>query len=222
MLALALALLAACSDSDPQNGNGSNTNAAPADVVAEIPASLAPFGDGYPNPGDPCRILGESDTTRNWLDDSATLVGCPTEASAAALQGEKLDTIDGVIVLSIPSAQSAGRPVEEMPDELVPGTNFHATTQIPCSIDGGKTSAICDAGVVRAQTDDSLSTVEITKPDGSKRIISFQDTNAVGGDGSEADGAAGYSFKATRQEDETLIEYGPERYTIPDALVIGG
>jgi hypothetical protein len=74
-----------------------------APAVVTIPASLAPFGDGYPLTGDPCRLLGESELTSNFLDDSAELVGCPTKATAAALGGRVVATIDGVTLVSIPS-----------------------------------------------------------------------------------------------------------------------
>lgn len=88
---VASTLLAACQQGD-------DTAAAPG-----WPASLMVFGDGFPNPGDPCRRIGESQATVNFLDHTATLAGCHSAADAARLGGRIVGTVDGVTLVSIPT-----------------------------------------------------------------------------------------------------------------------
>ncbi|NVK43513.1 MAG: hypothetical protein HWE39_19890 [Oceanospirillaceae bacterium] len=73
------------------------------------PVTLKVIGDGYPVAGDTCRRLGESDATVNYLDDSATLVGCPGVATSSAAKAllastgaEAVGDVDGVTMISIP------------------------------------------------------------------------------------------------------------------------
>lgn len=107
-------------------------------------------------------------------------------------------------------------------DALVAGTDYNATGKFPCGTEGSITTE-CDMGVKRAWGEDGTILVDVTKPDGMKRAIFFdKDGKAFSADSAEADGSAGWDFKASRDEDWTVIEFGPERYRVPDMLVLGG
>jgi hypothetical protein len=105
--------------------DGDTVSGAGTAAAGAFPDSLAATGDGYPSTGDPCRRLGESDATRNWLDDSADLVGCPTAEAAAALNGNILATVEGITVVSIPrqamAAAGEGTGTAGSDDAMVPG-----------------------------------------------------------------------------------------------------
>jgi hypothetical protein len=120
-------------------------------------------------------------------------------------------------------APGHGGTASQLPgDALVPGTNYNATAQVPCSFANGATTSRCEAGVRRKAGADGTTFVEIRKPDGRTRVIFFRGTAAYGADSAQADGSAGWVFHTTRRGDESVIGFGPESYVIPDAFVVGG
>jgi hypothetical protein len=110
--------------------------------------------------------------------------------------------IDGPPSVPVPSAPGT--------DAKVPGTRFHATGQVPCTI-GSAPPAQCDFGVVR--TGAGRAEVTVTPPGGPPRVLTFSGATVT----------TGGSVKTDRQGDEWRIEVdGVERYRIPDAVVNGG
>jgi hypothetical protein len=101
-------------------------------------------------------------------------------------------------------------------DALVPGTNYNATGNIPCSIGGGQPTTSCRFGVVRKGN--GTGTVTVTKPDGRTRTIFFENGAATGYDQSQADPS---KFSASKQSDLNIIRIGQEGYEIPDAVIFG-
>lgn len=91
---LALSLtIGACGATEENSDSGGDLEAS---QQALIPERLAPFGEGYPSTGDPCSRLGESESTINYRSDSAILVGCPDCGLASAVQGSKVDVVEGI------------------------------------------------------------------------------------------------------------------------------
>ena len=222
LLAFSMAVTA-CSDSEAVDDTAVTAN----ETAQVIPDRLAPFGDGYPASGDPCRRLGESDATRNYLDDRAILIGCPDEASARAIGGRIVGNLEGVRLISIPMGDADIGMVENGPaaagnDALVAGTEYNATTTLPCDFGGAAPTQTCEAGAKRNWGEDGTNLVEVTKPDGRKRAIFFNGTEPYSADSAQSDGSAGWDFETQRDGDRVTITYGPETYVVVDALITGG
>lgn len=212
-------LLVACK---PAANTDESAKAAEAPAVASAtwPASLNIVGDGFPNAGDPCRIVGESAATVNYLDDSATLAGCLSADDAAKLGGNVLAIIEGVTLVSVPNAAATAGDGDSQGDALVPGTKYNATAQLPCSGYKGAPAGMCEAGVVRNQETGSY--VEVRLPDGGMRTIMFNpDGSFLTFSTAQADGTAAMKISSSRKGDITTAILGTERYEIPDVLIQG-
>ncbi|WP_101926481.1 MULTISPECIES: hypothetical protein [Luteimonas] len=224
LLSLAVVLaLSACAQAPDTEAPAGSADAAPRDTAVTRdtwPASLPAFGDGYPDAGDPCRRVGESAATIDYLDDSAVLVGCPSAADVAPLGGRTVATIDGVTLVSVPGRDAVPGDGDGQGDATVPGTPFHATAQIRCSGYRGAAEGLCPAGVVRnAETGASI---EVTLPDGAMRMLYFNPDGSFLSFGSaQADGTAAMESSAQRDGNTTIATLGSERYAIPDAFVTG-
>jgi hypothetical protein len=102
-------------------------------------------------------------------------------------------------------------------DAKVPGTNYNATGNIPCSMGNGQPTGSCPFGVTRKGN--GTADVTVKKPDGRSRIIFFEKGKAIGYDVSQADPG---KFSASKEGDLTIVRIGKERYEIPDAVIFGG
>lgn len=117
------------------------------------------------------------------------------------------------------SIDGSGQPMTQNKehDAKVAGTDYHATGMISCALGEGQPNASCNFGVKREGNGSGM--VTVTKPDGSKRVIFFENGRATGYDQSQADAA---DFKSEKKSDMNIIHIGKERYEIPDAVIFGG
>ena len=103
---------------------------------------------------------------------------------------------------------------------MLPRRSANATATISCLTRVGRAPRDCSAGVVRGSDDTAI--VTIFWPEGRSRAIFFDASHrAFGADTSEADGSADQPFRAARRGDNSIVTIGPERYVIPDTLVVG-
>ncbi len=197
-VAVALTVSGCQRSTDPGDVAETPTAAAAASSTTTTwPASLRVVGDGFPNAGDPCRVIGESEATANFLDHTATLAGCLSAADAVRLGGRVVATVDGVTLVSVPVAAALPGDGDGQGDAMVPGTSYHATAQIRCSGYQGAPAGMCDAGVVRGTGTGTY--VEVTLPDGRTRTIFFNsDGSFLSFSTAEADGTSARAAKAIR------------------------
>lgn len=140
-LCMTLPLLACGSSADSPEATASAETPAPASEVAVVfPDSLVVIGDGYPASGAPCRRLGESAVTSNWLDDSAILVGCPSESDAKVLGGKIAGSVGAITIVSVPTGDANAGMGENGPAEKTVAAAAPKTLKDPIRSPGGMES----------------------------------------------------------------------------------
>jgi len=216
-------MVSGCGQSDNQGEAAATLRADTTDasrITATWPTSLKVVGDGFPNAGDRCRVIGESEATANFLDHTATLVGCLSADDAARLGGTVATTVDGVTLVSVPARAAIPGDGDGQGDAKVAGTVYNATAQIRCAGYKGAPAGMCDAGVVRGTETGTY--VDVTLPDSRKRTIFFNsDGSFLAFSTAEADGTAALQSGSSREGDNTIATLGTERYEIPEVFLIG-
>ena len=136
---------------------------------------------------------------------------------SAARRNEKADYRLEMIITGASGAapNAGGNPLAH--DALVPGTAYHATGDIRCVMATGRPVGWCPFGVTRKGNGSGV--VTVTRPDGRKCAIFFEQGKATGADTGFADPG---EFSASREGDLTTVRIGQERYEIPDAVIFGG
>ncbi|MXN64097.1 SH3 domain-containing protein [Stappia sp. GBMRC 2046] len=109
--------------------------------------------------------------------------------------------------------------LEDAPAALRAGQGaFDATGKIPCAQFSGQPMGQCDFGVARGAG--GSASVVVTRPDGTKRALFFENGRFLSADTSQADGYPETS--AAKESDLNMIRVGNERYEVPDAVIFGG
>ncbi|RKT22362.1 hypothetical protein B0G69_5817 [Paraburkholderia sp. RAU2J] len=201
------------------------------------PASLAPFGDGYPKAGDACRRLGESPATSAYLDHTATLVGCPGGADSASVRamlrdhrGHVVGQAEGVTLISVPMDAAMSRAATGQKNghknghknehPKTKGTAFSATGKLPCARSAGQIAGMCRFVVTRHS--DRTANVTVYWPPGGARTIFFGADGAVIGVSTTAtDQSLAQKAVARKNGEVNLISVGDERYEITDSILSG-
>ena len=98
-------------------------------------------------------------------------------------------------------------------DAKVPGTDFHATGQLPCARYEGQPMSQCDFGVVRRSNGDADLT--IFWPGDGSRVIVFEDGAPVSSDADE-------ELTANQEAGLHMVRIGTERFEIVEAIIFGG
>lgn len=182
------------------------------------PDSLAVIGEGYPDAGDVCRQLGESDAVSRYGGEMIDLIGCPTSRDANMLTEARIvGEVDGYTILAIDrEPPEAAEEEPDAPEGPMPEVAYERLGSIYCEGRGYGGSTRCQAGVrADAGSGDSLM-VDVLFPNGNRRTLMFEGSLLIGADSNEADGSAGWDLSVRRQNGRQYVSHGPERFILLD------
>lgn len=168
--------------------------------------SVKALDAGFPERGSPCRRVGETAATIEFLDDQSTLVACPGSRSsifvtkfASAQNGRIVGYVDGVTLIAIPMRKL------EAP---------HDAPSLSCTLVPGERPQPCTYFVVRRGG--GISIVNITRPDGATRAVHFANGRVTGAEVKAPDGKASKRrVTSTREVDRFIVGFSGEHYEIP-------
>jgi len=193
------------------------------------PASLAPFGDGYPSAGNTCRRLGESSATSPYLDHTATLVGCPGDRASVGAQaiirdrrGRVVGEMDGVTLISVPNEADrlGGTTQRTGPGREHADASSGPPGTLRCARRVGQRMRLCRFDATHYA--DRTMVVVVYLPGGGTRAIFFgADRSVVGVARKAGDQPTGEKTLIGKRAGISEISVGHERYEIPDAVVSG-
>jgi len=187
--------------------------------TSELSVDTNPEGVVYMN-GKPGKVIHRPDgqisanSAGNWVD--ITPQGAMEPRVTYTDRNKNVGTCEILSFAPPKQGGSAGGGMQDSAARAGQG-DFDAHAPIRCSERGGRWTE-CQAAVAR--DGGGTATVVVTRPDGRKRFIFFEQGRAVGADLSQADG--NQRFHATREDDMYFIEAGDERYEFIEALVFGG
>lgn len=208
LLLVPICCLAACNGTPPDALTEADLELADPSWPTSVPAA----NDGYPDIGDPCRLVGESEATRVYIEENAELVGCRNPQDAAMIDDARVvGEVDGITLVSVALPPPPPEPVED------PGALEPAARLIPCTGRGIEGAARCT--VVTQRLEDGTTELSITFDNGNRRTLLFEGNMLVGADSSETDGSSRFVLDSRRDLNRTIVSYGPERFVIPDAIL---
>jgi len=105
-------------------------------------------------------------------------------------------------------------------DAMVAGTGYNATGSVPCAR-GGQPMGQCSYGVVRSDRKNGNGRIEVSWPDGGKRVVFYEMNTPTSFDQSQAD--ANKKMTVSKSGPDLYeVRIGDERFEIPEAVMTGG